>query len=398
MESKELTVREVMQSDPVRVHPTCPVADVMSLMNRLRIGAVLVMEDEKLIGIFAERDLLRRLPTALPGWRDYPVSHWMTPQPHTITPQLSWEDAAATMHKLRVRHLPVLEQGRVIGVVSTRSLMAKRAEYLDQTITQRMQELRRAYDQLLARDGEMTYNLRAAGRLQTRLMLPHAPPAWPELDWAIHFAPLAHLGGDYYDFAQPSPDLLGFFIADASGHSIPATMLAIMTRIAFSEVAAKTPHPGEVLNAINERLSGITEERFVTAFYGILNRKTNELLYSSAGHPYPLLVRPQEGLIKPLSAQGFLLGIMPEEVYIERSVTLNPGDHILFYTDGLTEARNEIGEMFGMDRVTACLQKHGCANSAELLACVRQDQENFIGTQPMTDDLTAVVMGINPAQ
>jgi sigma-B regulation protein RsbU (phosphoserine phosphatase) len=131
----------------------------------------------------------------------------------------------------------------------------------------------------------------------------------------------------------------------------------------------------------------------VTAFYGVLDRKTWALRYAAAGHPYPMLVRPGAG-VRPLSAQGFLLGVMPDEVYAEREVWLAPGDRVVFYTDGLIEARNEIGELFGTDRLTACLGDHGGASAAELLTYIRGCQSAFSGSQPLTDDLTAVVMSV----
>src|SRR5204862_335794 len=94
--------------------------------------------------------------------------------------------------------------------------------------------------ELLSRDTELRLNLRSAGRLQTKLMLPKAPPDWPELTWAVHYAPLDHLGGDYYDYAQPAPDQLGLLIADASGHSIAAAMVASMTHLQTCSTASST--------------------------------------------------------------------------------------------------------------------------------------------------------------
>ena len=193
------------------------------------------------------------------------------------------------MVRRRVRHLPVIEDGRVIGIVSAGDLMSRRTEYLNRQVEERTRELKGANDELMARDAELSYNLRAAGRFQTRLLLPHAPPDWPELRWGVHYAPLDHLGGDYYDVAQPDPDHLGFLIADASGHSIAAMMVAIMSRSAFAEAASSTTSPGAVLTAMNDRLQGLADERFVTAFYGVLDRRTSVLTYANAGHPYPLL-------------------------------------------------------------------------------------------------------------
>jgi serine phosphatase RsbU (regulator of sigma subunit) len=379
-----------MDPDPVVVTPDRAVGDLLLLMNERRIGSVLVGDtDRRLLGIFTERDLLRRVADAVPGWRNYSVADWMTRDPYSVGPDVEWEEAVTTMTRQRVRRLPVVEDGRVIGLLSTRMLMARRAEHLNQQVEARTAELRQANDQLLARDQEVLYNLRAAGKLQMKL-LPHAPPDWPELRWRIHYAPLDHLGGDYYDFAEPTPDHLGFLIADASGHSVAAAMVAVLTRFAFAEVSRSTTSPGEVLAELNRRLQGITEERFVTAFYGVFDRRTRVLRYANAGHPYPLLWEAATRKVKPLAAHGFLLGVVPEEMYAEKEVRLAPGDALCFFTDGLVEARNEIGELFGEERVTDCLG-HAAGEPGDLLDHVLGCQRQFISGVPLSDDLTLAV-------
>lgn len=384
-----LTVRQVMESDPVVVPPDRPVGEVLLLMNERRIGSVLVCEgDRQLLGIFTERDLLRRVADAVPGWRSYPVADWMTRDPHTISPDAGWDEAMTAMTARRVRRLPVVDGGRVVGILSTQMLIDRRAEYLNQQVEERTRALKQANDQLIARDLEVLYNLRAAGRLQMKL-LPHRPPEWPEFHWSVHFAPLDHLGGDYYDFAEPTPDHLGFLIADASGHSVAAAMVAVLTRFAFADVSRRTTSPGEVLAELNQRLQGITEERFVTAFYGVFDRRTRVLRYANAGHPHPLRLEAATGVVKPLAAQGFLLGIVPDEVYAEKEVALAPGDALCFFTDGLIEARNEIGELFGEQRLTNCLQAGG--SDAELLARLLGAQRQFCSGVPVGDDLTVAV-------
>jgi phosphoserine phosphatase RsbU/P len=387
-----LSVRQVMQPEPVLVPPACPLRVVMEQMNRLRIGAVIVVDGgQALEGIFTERDLLRRVADADAGWRDHPVSDWMTTNPHTIAPDVSWEDAIVTMGRLRVRHLPVIEAGRVIGIVSTRMLMTRRADDLNRLVDERTRELKRAMDEVMARDADLLYNLRAAGRLQTRLLLPHAPPAWPELRWGVHYAPLDHLGGDYYDVARPDASHLGMLIADASGHSIAAAMVAIMSRTAFRDLSGSTTSPGAVLTDMNARLQGLADERFVTAFYGVLNRHTRVLTYANAGHPYPYRFVARTGEVQELSAQGFMLGIVPEEQYREKTVQLEPGDRLCFYTDGLVEARNGMGEGYGTDRLRESLLSHGRLGAAPLTERLLGDQRGFRGGQPLSDDVTLVV-------
>lgn len=391
-----LTVRDLMDPAPVVVGPDRTVGELLPLMNEMRIGSVLVADpDRRLLGIFTERDLLLRVADAVPGWRAYPVSDWMTRDPHTAGPDVGWEEAVSLMTRLRVRRLPVVDGGRVIGLLSTRMLMARRAEVLNQQVEARTAELRQANEALLARDQEVLYNLRAAGKLQKQL-LPHAAPDWAELNWAVHFAPLDHLGGDYYDFAEPTPDHLGFLIADASGHSVAAAMVATLTRFAFAEVSRGTTSPGEVLAGLNQRLQGVTEERFVTAFYGVFDRRTRVLRYANAGHPHPLRWEAATGTVRPLAASGFLLGVIPDEVYAEKQVTLAPGDAVCFFTDGLIEARNEIGELYGEERVMDCLGT-AAAGGEDVLAHVLACQRRFSSGVPLTDDVTVAVCRLSPS-
>ncbi len=392
MPNAELTVRQVMELHPVVVPPTAPIQTVVTLMHDCRIGSVLVVEDSRLVGIFTERDLLRRVSTAVPGWRDYPVSQWMTAAPHTIPPDVSWDDAVGRMHQLRVRHLPVVEGDAVVGVISTRLLMGKRDEYLTRRIEEGTRQLRHANDQLIARDGEVLHSLRTAGRLQTKIMLPPAPPKRPGMKWALHYEPLDHLGGDYYDFAE-EPGRLGFLIADASGHSIAAAMVAMMARFAFTQAQPKSD-PAAVLGAMNERLLEVSEERFVTAFYSVFDEETGVLHYSAAGHPYPLHFQEATGEVKPLVAQGFLLGIMSGEVYTARCRQLAPGDKVCFTTDGVSEARNEIGEMYGTERLTECLRVNGNQSAEAVLWLLMESLHDFRGNTPFNDDVTMAVVAV----
>ena len=392
----ELTVRQVMQPDPIAVPPHTPVQHALTLMNERRIGAVLVTEEpNRLLGIFTERDLLRRVVSAVPGWRDYVVSDWMTKNPHTIGPDVNWDEAVGMMAKVRVRHLPVMENDKIIGLISNRSLMVTRTEYLNRKVDDRTRELRIANEQLLAREAESTQNLRAAGRLHRQLVLPKSPPDIPGLAWAIRYKPLDYLGGDYYDFAEPAKGHVGMLIADGSGHSIPAALLAVMASVAFNDIADRYSSPGTVLTHVNKRLAGLAEERFVSAFYGVLDAGTNTLRYATAGHPPPLWYQAATGEVHALSGSGFLLSVMPDEVYREKEVTLAPGDRLCLYTDGVTEARNEIGEMFGQERLTGCLVAHGKHKAAEIVDHIVQCQQTFCGSEPLSDDFTLTVLELS---
>ena len=394
--SRDLTVRHVMTSDPLRLAPDRPIQEALDLMNKHRIGATLIVDHDKLVGIFTERDFLRRATTASPGWRTIPLRDWMSPNPYTIEPTVGWEDALTSLERLRVRHLPVVEAEKVVGIVSTRQLIGHRAEYLKSTVSLRTRELRVAHDQLLARDSEMSHYMKAAAKLQRQIVLPHAAPDWPEIALGVQYAPLDPLGGDHYDFAQPDDDHLGILIADASGHGIPAAMVAIMTRFAFAEIAAKTVHPGEVLTFLNYRLQELVDERFVTAFYAVFNRRTRQLAYANAGHPFPYRWSAREQKLEPLAARGFLLGISPEEVYREKTLELEPGDRLCLFTDGAPDTRNEAGESFGIDRIAQSLSKWSGSDSVEGWSeSFNRELAEFRGSQRPIDDLTVILAKVN---
>ena len=391
----QLTVRQIMNPDPVRIEPDRTVREAIALMTENRVGAVLIADTAgKLLGIFTERDFLRKTSDNPSDWQDVLIRDWMSPYPYTIQPSAGWEEAVTSMERLRVRHLPVLEHGTLVGILTTRLLVAHRANHLNTMIAERTSALRRANDSLLARDSEITHYMKAAARLQKKLMLPQSPPDWPEIGCSVFFHPLDPLGGDYYDFARPDEEHLGILIADASGHGVPAAMVAIMTWLAFTEAAKTTSKPGAVLTAMNNRLLGLADERFVTAFYGVFNRRTREFTYSNAGHPFPLRLMAESGRVHSLASRGFMLGIMPDEVYADKSITLAPGDRLLFYTDGIVDQRDDRGETFGADRLSSCLGESAGQSAATIMTWIREELNHFCAKNGNTDDTTMIVAEI----
>jgi phosphoserine phosphatase RsbU/P len=383
-----------MTTDPTRVLPDQSVQAALDLMNSRRVGAVLVADaNDKLLGIFTERDFLRQASKDR-DWHMAPIRDWMSPYPYTIHPDAGWEEAVASLERLRVRHLPVVENRKLVGIVTTRALMAHRADHLNQIVGERTQELKRANDALLSRDAELTHYMKSAARLQNRLVLPQDPPDWPEVAWAMHFAPLDPLGGDLYGFARSDDDHLGVLIADASGHGIPAAMVAIMTRLAFTQASRDNPRPGEVLAAMNQRLLDLADERFVTAFYGVLDRKTRRFAYANAGHPFPIRYSAKTKTASELPARGFLLGVMAEEVYRESVVELEPGDRLVMFTDGVADCRDELGETFGNDRVRELLPKLASGTASQIAEGYVRELTAFQGTAKPQDDVTLVVAEI----
>jgi serine phosphatase RsbU (regulator of sigma subunit) len=317
----------------------------------------------------------------------------MTRDPRTITPGSSWEDAMALLERFHVRHLPVVEKGQLVGVLTARDLMARRADYLNRLVEERTRELRQANERLQERDAETRLHMMVAGRLQMRL-LPGQAPRLPEIECYAHYAPLDPLGGDHYDFAQPDPRHLGILIADASGHSIPAAMVAIMARTAFATASREGLSPAAVLSTMNQNLHGLTGEHFVTAFYGIFDRQSRLLTYANAGQPFPYCYHATPGKCEPLVAHGLMLGILPDSQYDEHHLQLSAGDKLLFYTDGVVDCVGEQDQAFGVGRLEAHLQEHGKQSARSLAQTLAHALTAFRGSRPPLDDLTILAAEI----
>ena len=249
------------------------------------------------------------------------------------------------------------------------------------------QQLKAAYDAL---DREM----QAVGDMQ-RSLLPTRLPHIPSLDLAAHYETSQRAGGDYYDLFELPDNRWGILMADVSGHGTPAAVVMAVTHaVAHLHPGSGTP-PAELLAFVNRQLAArytAGNGTFVTAFYGVYDAATRRLTYARAGHNPPRLLRPGGhtggGAVLSLDGVNALpLGIDGDETYDQAEVTLQLGDALLFYTDGITEARSAAGGMYGTDHLDAVLRP-APANAEELLARVLSDLADFTGETPAADDRT----------
>jgi sigma-B regulation protein RsbU (phosphoserine phosphatase) len=200
--------------------------------------------------------------------------------------------------------------------------------------------------------------LETARRIQQSI-LPKHHPSVIGLRVASHYEPMTEVAGDLFDFVVTPSGRLGVLVADVSGHGVPAAIIASMVKIGLATQRDGIEDPGAVLTQLNRALYGQFELAYVTATFLLLDPGGARLAYASAGHPPSVLVR-RSGGIERLDRGGMVLGFMPEMQYATTGVhDLAPGDRILLYTDGLTEASREGGEFFGDRQLDVSLAAYG---------------------------------------
>jgi serine phosphatase RsbU (regulator of sigma subunit)/anti-sigma regulatory factor (Ser/Thr protein kinase) len=236
----------------------------------------------------------------------------------------------------------------------------------------------------------MEQELRVA-RLIQQTLLPKQAPDLPGWHVRGHYQPARAVGGDFYDFIRLPGGTIGLLIGDVTDKGVPAALVMATTRSMLRSVAQNVRSPGKVLYEVNELLvKEIPPQMFVTCLYAILDPATGHLRYANAGHNLPLRSHPGNGHVAELRATGMPLGLMPGMVYEELETTIELGECVLFYSDGLTEAHNPRREMFGGPRLKSllCQCAQDCPSTIENLLGALTD---FTGRGwQQEDDVTLV--------
>ena len=232
--------------------------------------------------------------------------------------------------------------------------------------------------------------LHVARRIQ-QASLPESVPALEGWEISPNYRPAREVGGDFYDFLQLENGRLGLVVGDATGKGVPAALVMSTTCGMLRAVTqASNYSPGEVLGRVNEALfARIPANMFVTCFYGVLDLESGSFAYANAGHDLPYVRRG--GDADELRARGMPLGLMPGMGYEEKEINLGAGDRALFYSDGLVEAHNPEGEMFGFPRLQALVAEH--AEGDALVDFLMEELYSFTGERwEQEDDITLVTL------
>jgi serine phosphatase RsbU (regulator of sigma subunit) len=247
------------------------------------------------------------------------------------------------------------------------------------------------YSQLSLMRQNMEQELRVARSIQ-QASLPNEVPTLEGWQISPLYQPAREVGGDFYDFHLLPGGRVGLVVGDATGKGVPAALVMSTTCGMLRAVsqASDASSPGQMLQRVNEALvSSIPSDMFVTCFYAILNPKNASLRYANAGHDLPYLHR--NGAAEELRARGMPLGLMPAMSYEEKEIVLDVGEAALFYSDGLVEAHDPRGEMFGFPRLRALIAEH--AEKESLEEALLEELYSFVGEGwEQEDDITLLTL------
>lgn len=296
--------------------------------------------------------------------------------------------------------LPLVSQGELIGVLnlgprrSEQDYSTEDRRLLASLAAQAAPALRIAQmvreQQWQARQRErLEHELRVASIIQLTL-LPKQVPILPGWRMAVHWQPARAVSGDFYDFI-PFPDgKLGIVVGDVTDKGMPAALVMATTRSVLRSAAESLVAPGAVLFQANEKLCpDIPENMFITCLYLLLDPQNGHIWYANAGHNVPYLRR--NGRVEELRARGMPLGLIPGSQYEEMQADLAPGDHVTLFSDGLVEAHNPSGEMFGFPRLRQLIAQPECGE--KLIQCMLDELHAFSGQDwEQEDDVTLVTL------
>ncbi|MGC9336184.1 MAG: SpoIIE family protein phosphatase, partial [Anaerolineae bacterium] len=301
--------------------------------------------------------------------------------------------------------VPLLAEGRSVGalVINARSprlldqaeirllrLMAAQAAIAIEKARLHLEELK----------GQALEKEMAVGREIQLSLLPSQLPSLPGWEFAAFYEAARLVGGDFYDFFE-LPDQghrLGVVVADVAGKGVPAALLMALGRTVIRATALADNSPAAVLVRANGLiLNDSHSDLFLTAFYAALDTESGQMVYASAGHNPPLWVRAEDGQVHQLAAQGTVLGVLEEIGLEEREIEVAPGDMLVFYTDGVTEAMDKKGQLFGEDRLEAVVAAHAQSSAKQVQEAVVRAVRAHAGNTAQSDDLTVFVIKRQPA-
>ncbi len=295
--------------------------------------------------------------------------------------------------------VPLFYKGRVIGVLD---LEHTRPAFFNEEHVRMLSTLAsqiaiaienaRLYQAVRRQERQLERDITMAREVQLRLLPPEAP-SHPHAEMAVRFLPARTIGGDLYDFIDYGSSRTAIVLGDVSGKAAPAALFAALVSGIMRAAAAQQPDPAAMLALLNDALQERKlESQYVTMLFALWNDENQTLQVANSGAVQPVFCRAGQSVA--VKAEGFPLGMFPDVTYEELSVATQPGDAIVFVSDGILDAENEKDEMYGQDRLAELLCAHRDLPAAEIAEAILEDVARFQGSKDRFDDETIIVLRV----
>jgi len=294
---------------------------------------------------------------------------------------------------------PLFHKGRIIGVLDLEHTRVGffNEEHERTLITLAAQvaisiENARLYQTVRSQERQLELDIAMAREVQLRLLPPTAP-VWTNAEMAVRFLPARTIGGDLYDFVEYGPGRVAIVLGDVSGKAAPAALFAALISGIMRSAAQQRPEPARMLALLNDAIQERKlESQYVTMLFAMWNDDSRTLQVANSGAVQPVLCRA--GQSSTIQAEGFPLGLFPDVSYDELTVAAEPGDVIIFVSDGILDAEDAQSEMYGSERLSALLRARVDQPAQEIADAILSDVARFLGEQDHFDDETVIVLKV----
>jgi sigma-B regulation protein RsbU (phosphoserine phosphatase) len=295
--------------------------------------------------------------------------------------------------------VPLFYKGRIIGVLDLEhtkpGFFNEEHERMLSTLASQIAiaiENARLYQAVRRQERQLERDIAMAREVQLRL-LPTGAPSHPHAEMAVRFLPARTIGGDLYDFIEYGPNRTAIVLGDVSGKAAPAALFAALVSGIMRAAAAQQPGPAQMLTLLNDALQERKlESQYVTMLFALWSDENQTLQVANSGAVQPVFCRSGQSVT--VKAEGFPLGMFPDVTYEELSVATQPGDAIVFVSDGILDAENEKEEMYGQDRLSGLLCASRDLPAVEIADAILADVARFQGSKDRFDDETIIVLRV----
>ncbi len=239
--------------------------------------------------------------------------------------------------------------------------------------------------------------LEMAEKIQNAI-IPAKFPLSETLQISGSYQPMGKVGGDFYDVFMIDEKKLGIIMADVCGHGLPAALITMTIKIAFSNSSLQCKNSAEIVSKVNQELfSIIGNMEYFTAFFGILDIETGYIEYTNAGHPDTFIIR-EDNTVDMLKTNSPIIGFLDKLEYKNNSSYMKKGDKLVLFTDGIIELKNKKRDCFGMERFIKTIQKNNELNNEDLINTIMNELVIFKGDVKNDDDISLLIVKLNESE